>query len=256
MLIRISLILAILAGLAAGTLNFVKVKKIIETTRQERDDFHTKLDTTTAQLQTRTRDLTKATNELAQTKTELASTKKDLASAVAAETDLKKQIATLQDNLNTSEKNLTDSKIELDKYHAAFPTPEQALSVAKDMKALQERVDAIEDEKKILQRQNTRLQARLNVYEHPDQPVPLPANLIGKILVADPKWDFVVLNVGEDQGAVERGEMLINRDGKLVAKVRITSVQKDRCIANVLPGWKLGEVLEGDEAIPAYPAQS
>ncbi|HWD92350.1 MAG TPA: hypothetical protein VG938_08375 [Verrucomicrobiae bacterium] len=256
MLIRISLIVAIIAGLAVGGLNFFKVKKIIEVTRQQRDDFHTQLDKTTAELHTTKSNLTKATNELAQTKTELATTKKDLSSAIAAQADLKKQIASLQDNLNTSEKNLTDAKIELDKYHAAFPNPEQALSVAKDMKALQERVDAIEDEKKILQRQNSRLQARLDIYEHPDRPVPLPATLIGKILVADPKWDFVVLNVGEDQGAVERGEMLVNRDGKLVAKVRITSVQKDRCIANVLPGWKLGEVLEGDQVIPAYPAQS
>jgi cell shape-determining protein MreC len=256
MLIRISLIVAIIAGLAVGTLNFVKVKKIIETTRQERNDFHTKLDQTTLTLNKTKSDLTKATNELAQTKTELVATKKDLATAVAAQNDLKKQIASLQDNLNKSEKDLTDAKIEIDKYHAAFPTPEQALSVAKDMKALQERVDAIEDEKKILQRQNTRLQARLDIYEHPDRPVPLPATLIGKILVADPKWDFVVLNVGEDQGAVERGELLVNRDGKLVAKVRITSVQKDRCIANVMPGWKLGEVLEGDQVIPAYPAQS
>jgi cell shape-determining protein MreC len=256
MLIRISLIVAIIAGLAVGGLNFFKVKKIIETTRQQRDEFHTELDRTNGVLVATQKNLKQATNELAQTKTELAATKKDLANAVAAQADLKKQIASLQDNLNTSEKNLTDAKIELDKYHAAFPTPEQALSVAKDMKALQERVDAIEDEKKILQRQNTRLQARLDIYEHPDHPVPLPATLIGKVLVADPKWDFVVLNVGEDQGALERGEMLVNRDGKLVAKIRITSVQKDRCIANVLPGWKLGEVLEGDQVIPAYPAQS
>ena len=27
-------------------------------------------------------------------------------------------------------------------------------------------------------------------------------------------------------------------------------------IANVLPGWKLGDVLEGDQVIPAYPTES
>ena len=70
--------------------------------------------------------------------------------------------------------------------------------------------------------------------------MPLPAGLKGKVLVADPKWNFVVLNVGEDQGVLERGELLVNRNGKLVAKVVVRSVQKDRCIANVLPGWELG----------------
>ncbi|HXS67743.1 MAG TPA: hypothetical protein VN761_02800 [Candidatus Polarisedimenticolia bacterium] len=256
MLIRISLIVAIIAGLAVGALNFTKIKTTIATTRAERDDYHHKLDDTTAKLHKTTTDLTKATNELAQVKVELTNTKKERDTAVAAVTDLKKQIASLQSNLDKDDKDLTDAKIELDKYHSAFKTPQEALSASKDVKAMEDRVAAIEDEKKILQRQNTRLQARLDIYEHPDRPVPLPANLVGKILVADPKWDFVVLNVGEDQGAVERGEMLVNRDGKLVAKIKITSVQKDRCIANVMPGWKLGEVLEGDQVIPAYPAQS
>ena len=92
--------------------------------------------------------------------------------------------------------------------------------------------------------------------KHPDHHVELPATLVGKVLVTDPKWDFVVLNVGEDQGALSNGELLVSRDGKLVAKVKITSVQKDRSIANIVPGSKLGEVLEGDKVIPAYPAQS
>jgi hypothetical protein len=53
---------------------------------------------------------------------------------------------------------------------------------------------------------------------------------------------------------LERGELLVNRNGRLVAKVVVRSVQKDRCIANVLPGWELGEVMEGDLVIPAHPA--
>jgi len=256
MLIRISLIVAIIAGLAVGTLNFVKVKKIIEDTRAERNKWHSQFDETDRNLKKTTATLKQTTAALDQTKKDLETTKKERDTAVAVADTLKKQAATLQSNLDKSEKDLTDAKIELDKYHAAFPTPQQALSVAKDMKALQERVDVIEDEKKVLQRQLVRVQNELNVYKNPDHPVELPAALIGKVLVADPKWDFVVLNVGEEQGAQEHGEMLVNRDGKLVAKIKITSVQKDRSIANVLPGWKLGEVLEGDQVIPAYPSQS
>lgn len=73
-------------------------------------------------------------------------------------------------------------------------------------------------------------------------------------MAVDPKWDFVVLNVGEDQGVLQNGELLVSRDGKLVAKVIVRSVQKDRCIANMVPGWKLGDIYEGDVAIPAHPA--
>ena len=53
---------------------------------------------------------------------------------------------------------------------------------------------------------------------------------------------------------LEDGELLVSREGKLVAKVIVRSVEKDRCIANVVPGWKLGEVIEGDEVSPAHPA--
>ena len=81
-----------------------------------------------------------------------------------------------------------------------------------------------------------------------------PAALRGKILVVDPRWDFVVLNVGDDQGLKDHGELLVSRDGKLVAKIIVRSIQKDRSIAYIMPGWKLGEVIEGDEVTPAHPA--
>jgi cell shape-determining protein MreC len=70
----------------------------------------------------------------------------------------------------------------------------------------------------------------------------------------DPKWEFVVLNVGEDQGVISDGELLVSRQGKLVAKVIVRSVEKDRSIANLVPGWKLGEMIEGDDVSPAHPA--
>ena len=95
------------------------------------------------------------------------------------------------------------------------------------------------------------------MYEDPNKHfIELRADLTGQVIVVDPKWDFVVLNIGDDQGAVEDGEMLVSRDGKLVAKVIIRRVDKDRCIANVMPGWKLGELIEGDVVTPAHPATS
>jgi len=256
MLIRISLIVAIIAGLAVGTINFVKVKKIIEETRAQRDDFHHKLDDTTTKLNKTTKDLAATTAQLDQTKKDLATTRTNLVAATKSIDDLKKQTSTLQDNLANAEKELSDTKILLQQYQAAFPTPQLALSVAKDMKALQDRMEAVEGEKKVLQRQLTRVQNELLIYKDPARHVELPASLVGKVLVTDPKWDFVVLNVGEDQGVLDNGELLVSRDGKLVAKVKITSVQKNQSIGNILPGSKLGEVLEGDKVIPAYPAQS
>jgi hypothetical protein len=88
----------------------------------------------------------------------------------------------------------------------------------------------------------------------PDADVKLPADLRGKIVVVDPKWNFVVVDVGEEQGVIKNGELLVSRDGKLVSKVVIRDVEKDRSIANLVPGWTFGPVVEGDKVSPAHPA--
>jgi cell shape-determining protein MreC len=256
MLIRISLILAIIAGLAVGVINFTKIKQTITDLRthlQEQTDRAVKAETSLAKT---TAELKKTQTALDETKKNLDDTKKQLDVASTKVNELSAKADKLQSDLTAVQKELSDAKIDLDIYRSVFPTTTAAVNAGKQMKAMEERVAVVEDEKKVLQRQLVRVNAELDVYRNPDRPIPLPASLIGKVLVADPKWDFVILNVGADQGALNRGEMLVNRDGHLVAKVRITSVQKDRCIANVLPGWKLGDVLEGDQVIPAYPSES
>jgi len=45
------------------------------------------------------------------------------------------------------------------------------------------------------------------------------------------------------------GQMLVSRDGKLLAKVKIVNVEDNRSIANVLPGWELEDIMEGDTVL-------
>ena len=135
-------------------------------------------------------------------------------------------------------------------------TPDQISAVNTQNKTLQKTLAGIEAENKVLGRKVTGLQTELARYKDPEKLVYLPATLKGKILVCDPKWNFVILNVGGDQGVLEYGELLVNRNGKLVAKIKVSSVQKDRCVANIVPGWQIGELIEGDQVIPAHPAES
>jgi hypothetical protein len=254
MLIRISLIVAILAGLAVGGLNFVKVKE--------------KITTLQADLKTQTDGRVKAETELASTKTELKKTtadlkqtKAELEASTAAKDKAEAEVAQQTKRADKLAEDLTKTRGERDAaqqdlaaYKATGVTPQQILGMNKEFKTLQDNLAVAETETKVLARKVKKLETELAVYKDKDFFVPLPASLKGKVLVADPKWNFVVLNVGEDQGVLERGELLVNRNGKLVAKIVVRSVQKDRCIANVLPGWELGEVMEGDLVIPAHPA--
>ena len=254
MLIRISLIVAIIAGLAVGGLNFVKVKEKITTLQSDlkrEADAHQKFEN---QYNVTKNDLDKRTAELKQTKAELeaATAAKEKADAdLAAQTT---RADKLTEDLNKTRQERDNAQADLAAYKATGVTPQQVLGMNKEFKTLQDTLTVSESENKILMQKLRKVETELARYVDPEKPVFLPASLKGKVLVADPKWNFVVLNVGENQGVLEYGELLVNRNGRLVAKVVVRSVQKDRSIANVLPGWELGEVMEGDLVIPAHPA--
>jgi hypothetical protein len=254
MLIRISLIVAIIAGLAVGGLNFVKVKEKITTLQADlKKEIGLKEDALKELARTKS-DLKKTIAELKQTKAELEATtaaKEKADAELAAQT---KRADKLTEDLTKTRQERDAAQKDLAAYKATGVSPQQILGMNKEFKTLQDSLAVADTENKVLARKVKKLETELAVYRDPTFFVPLPASLKGKVLVADPKWNFVVLNVGEDQGVLERGELLVNRNGKLVAKIVVRSVQKDRCIANVLPGWELGEVMEGDLVIPAHPA--
>ena len=77
----------------------------------------------------------------------------------------------------------------------------------------------------------------------------LPAGTKGNVLAVDPKWNFVVLDLGSDKQMLEGGVLMVHRNSQLVGKVRISEVMANRCVATVVPGWKLGDIEEGDQVL-------
>jgi hypothetical protein len=253
MLVRISLIVAILAGLAIGVLNFVKVKEKI-TILQSDLDRETKAHAEFLAKYTATdKALTKTNAILKQTIATLEATTADKEKALADLAEQTKKADKLTEDLTKTRQERDSAQQELAAYKATGMSPEQVSGINKEFKKLQEALAGMEAENKLLGKKVDKLQTELARFKDPNKPVFLKASCKGKILVTDPKWNFVVLDVGEDKGMKEHGEMLVNRNGKLVGKVVVRTVQKDRSIANVIPGWELGEVMEGDQVIPAYP---
>ena len=254
MLLRISLILAIIAGLAAGGLAYMEVTDKIPALTKQRDDENSAKKQALTELASTKNTLKRTQSDLAQTQSDLADTKADRDKEAQLAEDQTKRANDLNDKLAKATADLADTQNQLAAYKATDLTPDQVIKLNKNLKDANSQIEAINLEKTVLQREIVRVKDRLLKYEDPDAFVKLRADLKGKIEAVDPKWDFVVLNIGDDQGAVEDGEMLVSREGKLVAKVIIRSVQKDRCIANTVPGWKLGDPIEGDEVTPAHPA--
>jgi vacuolar-type H+-ATPase subunit I/STV1 len=254
MLIRISLIVAIVAALLAGALNILQVRDKIDTLITQRDGFHNERDQARTELRKTQQDLAKTKDDLTQTQQELTDTKSQRDKAMADAAAQTKRAEELSDKLAKTSQERDDAQNKLAAYQATGVSAEQVGGLIKTIKSNEAALEAIKEENGVLQRTVSRLNNQLAGLIGTNYVVTLRADLKGKIIAVDPKWDFVVLNIGGDQGVLDDGELLVSRNGKLVAKVIVRSVQKDRSIANVVPGWQLGEVIEGDEVTPAHPA--
>lgn len=254
MLIRISLIVAIIAGLATGALNFLKVKEKITILQADLAEQTAGRQRAEADLASTRQELEKTTADLKETRETLETTTQERDQAVAEADRRIKEAQQLTEDLRRVTGERDTAQEELAAFRATGWTPKQIVEANARIRQLITNLQGTQAENKVLGTKVANLQNELDRYRNPEKPVYLPASLRGRILVTDPKWNFVVLDIGENQGVLQHGEMLVNRNGKLVGKVVVRNVQKDRSIANVVQGWELGEVLEGDTVIPAHPA--
>jgi cell shape-determining protein MreC len=246
MLLRICLVLAILAGLGVIGLTQFKIRPKMLATIQERDFNKTKWTEFEGKFKKSQRDLKETQETLTKTTTELEDTKTALTAATAKADEQQKRADVLRQTLDQTKIDLTTAQQGLAAWTAlGIPVNEVSALYASE-RNLRSANEALELEKQILNKEITRQSEQIRLILHPDAPVPLPRELKGRVIAVDPKWDFVVLDIGFDQGARQNGVMMIGRDSKLIGKVRLTNVQPNRSIANIIQGWKIGEVTEGD----------
>ena len=129
-------------------------------------------------------------------------------------------------------------------------TPEQIRNNLSTLRSLESQLTVAQTDIETYTRENDRLKRELRRYTGDrEQEVILPPGTKGNVVAVDPKYDFVILDIGGNQGVLENAKMLVNRDGKLIGRVQITEVEPNRSIANVLPEWKQDEIIEGDQVV-------
>ncbi|MCP5518795.1 MAG: hypothetical protein H7A45_16245 [Verrucomicrobiales bacterium] len=249
MLLRISLIVAILASIGTLVVSHVQVSNKIT-------NLETTLAATQSQLAQTQTDLSQAQSEAQEAKDLAEKTEKELEQTSQRLVDTTNRAQQQQQradraeiDLNTTRTELTASNRELSAWKGLGIPVDGIRTRLAELQDAREALAALQDENALLNRNLLSTKARLAIYEGDVSPPPPMPGLKGAIVAVDPKWEFVVLDVGGKQGALERGEMLVNRDGKLVAKIRITRVEDERSFANVLPEWKQAEVQVGDQAL-------
>ena len=251
MLLRISLILAILAGLGVIGVSQFMLRPQIETIIVDRNHNKEQWDKTTASLK-KTNAVLKATNEkLAKTEATLDETKGQLVATTAKFESEQKRANGLQDNVNKLNIDLKSVRDDLAAWTNSGVRVEEVRGLVVNVKSLTTQNEGLSEEIKLFRKKAENLQFQINaLIGGKEENPPVPREVRGKVLVVDPKWDFLVLDVGSRLNVPLNGVMLVSRNGELIAKVRVMNVQDQRSIANIMPGWKLKDVLEGDVVLP------
>jgi hypothetical protein len=245
MLLRICLIVAIVASAGVITVSHLKVRPHVqaiidarEKNARDRDIERNASNKAQVDLKTTKAELDSTKSTLAETQTQLASAKSQAETENKLANGLTKDLAATEQARNESEQKLA-------RWNQILLDPSQVQDVIASEKNLRANNDDLKEQLKNATKEvallNKVIEDRIG-----DIDPPLPAGLKGKVLSVDPKWDFVVLDIGEKQGLKDRGVLMVSRGSKLVAKVRVKDLDADKCIADIMPGWKLSEVMEGD----------
>ena len=218
-------------------------------------------------------DLANTQNTLSDAERELETAKKDQIAAQGKMADAQREANNAKTRLSKAESDLVDQRqradgheananklqaelVESRKFSASWDLFQQANGTQAQISQKLATFTEVNNQRANFLAENTillsqieKIGVELSRYTGTSVKVSLPQNLHGTVTAVDAQFDFVVLDIGESQGAREHGELLVSRDEKLIGKLRILDVKKDHSIANILPDWKQGEIQPGDLVI-------
>lgn len=184
-------------------------------------------------------DLATTRDELAATKNELNDTRNELTAAQQRINDLNDTVE--QKNAELIVANGRITQLEQDKSNLQIQIDDlnnQLVRADEEMRDLQDKVATLD---KVIQ--------DLDSKQGTPGTAKIPVGTMGRILVVNPDWNFVILDIGTEQGLVPNAEMLVHRKDQLIGRVRISSVEKTMSVAEVVSDWSRQPINEGDNVL-------
>jgi uncharacterized phage infection (PIP) family protein YhgE len=199
--------------------------------------------------------LSSSQQQTAKAKADLTTSQDNLAKETADDEQTKAQLATVQGNLDTATAKATDLQSQIDKLNqriavltsgtntgpisTAVYTEDQMKAVKSQLTDAQAQVAELTQLKDTLTNKAKDADARADdlekIVEHYKGTIE-KNGLTGEVLAVNQGWNFVVLSIGDRQGAVANAEMILQRGGSQIGKVRITSVEPSTSVADIIPG--------------------
>ena len=240
---------ACLGGLVALVTGYLVVQK-------RADDQKTIADATAAKSASDAA-AKKAQGDAADAKKLAADTDAKLTTANGKIDDLNTQLATATKNAADAQAAATtataaakDASDKLAAFNATLggETPDQLVAEKKkavdDLAAAQAEQKIIQDNLQAAQNDVATLKDAINRSKTATQ----PPGISGKVTFVDHAWNFVILDVGIQAGVVPNGELIVYRGKNFLGKVRVTKVDPNDAVAEILPDAK-GDIQIGDAVL-------
>jgi chromosome segregation ATPase len=251
---KIAPIIVILA--CAGSLFFTfrlggiktKLKDDNAQLTQERDSTRRQLAATETQLKATKTQLQQTEADLATANTNLQNTTAALAQKTQEADGLKTQVAERDQQLEATKAELASAKGVLEKIQESLKAV--GIENVQNIDQIRQRIASLGEESKALSDQLRKM--RDENQQLKDKVVELsttPANLRGRVASVQDKWNFLVLDIGQQQQVRKNAQFLIYRDNKPVGNVQVVSVGPTTSIAEILPGSQRGTPRVGDVAV-------
>ncbi len=192
---------------------------------------------------------------------DLQDAKHDLEVAEAERDEARDELQVAQDNLaeveakvEPLEENLAEARTELARANRQVDQLEgEKVSLESRIDRLETQVAELEEEKFELAQTIEDQREVIAEYEgelFPEEAVvDTPEGLTGQILTTRPDWNFVVLNVGSAAGLRRNSQLLVHRDEELVGRVRVSSLEDNLAIAEIMRDWEQVPLERGDHVL-------
>lgn len=250
--LRLILFAVILAGVGVLAVSETKVKPLLEELKAKEKKVAGELGKEKDEHAKQKSRAMAAEQERDAGKADLETAKKSEDDAKkAADAERQKAVAAAQET-NKAKQETEAIKVQSAEYFDLAKlglNPPKIRQINEDLPKATNELSLLKVEQRLAQVQALKDKGELNALLNPKGGVALPAGLAGKVSAVDPKWDFVVLNIGANHGLLKNGEMTISRGGKLIARVKLHKVETDYAIANVMAGFKKNDIQEGDDIL-------
>jgi cell shape-determining protein MreC len=235
-LILIAAVLSV-ASIGLGWVNrnhLLNAKAVVASAQEERDATNKKLSSTAAELKSAQDRVTSLTIDRQKTSADTSDLRARLQKATEDLADLQSQSAKKDADLAQSKTDLTAKDARIALLESKSNTTNSETAPAEDLKKQLAEQSLLNASLQAKLKDNDSQISELKKAEANHKLKVMRNGLEGKILAVNPSWNFVVISLGDRNGVENNSELLINRGGQLIGKVRITTVEPSTSVADIV----------------------